>query len=155
LKKYVVKLTPDERAELESLIRGGRASVRRVKRAFLLLAADDGDKDEVIAGKTRVSAGTVARIRQRFAGEGLQAALSERPRPGKARILDGRQEAYVIALACTKPPPAGHAKWTLRLLADRLVELNLIEDISHQTVWRALKRGTLSPGSASSGALPR
>jgi len=154
LKKYLVKLTPDERASLESLIGKGKASVRKVKRALVLLAVDDGDKDEVIAGKARVSAGTVARIRQRFAEEGLQAALSERPRPGKARLLDGRQEAHLIALACSQAP-AGRAKWTLRLLADRLVELDLIEDVSHQTVWRALKRGTSGPGSANSGALPR
>jgi len=154
LKKYLVKLTTDERAELESLTRKGIASVRRVKRALVLLAADDGDKDEVIADKTRVSAGTVARIRERFAEEGLQAALSERPRPGKARLLDGRQEAHLIALACSEAP-AGHAKWTLRLLAGRLVELDVIEDISHQTVWRALKKGTSSPGSASSGASPQ
>lgn len=153
LKKYLVELTDDERSELEALIRGGKASVRRLKRALLLLAVDDGDKDEVAAGKARVSAGTVARIRQRFAEDGLQAALSERPRPGRVRILDGRQEAYIIALACSDPP-AGHAKWTMRLLADRLVELNLVEDVSHPTVWRALKKGTSSPGSVSNGALP-
>jgi transposase len=141
LKKYLVKLTPDERVELESLIRKGRASVRRVKRALVLLAVDDGDKDEVIAGKARLSTSTIARIRERFAEEGLQVALSERPRPGKARLLDGRQEALLLALACSAAP-AGYAKWTLRLLAGRLVELDLIEEISHQTVWRALKRGT-------------
>jgi len=96
LKKYLVKLAPDERAKLESLIRGGRASVRRVKRALVLLAVDDGDKDEVVAGKARVSAGTVGRIRQRFVEEGLEAALSERSRPGKAPLLDGPQEAHLL-----------------------------------------------------------
>lgn len=154
MKKYLVKLSPDERAELESLIRKGRESVRKVKRALVLLAVDDGDKDEVIADKVRVSAGTVARIRQRFAEEGLQAALSERPRPGKKPMLDGRQEAYVIALACSKPPE-GHVKWTLRLLANRLVELEIVEDISHHTVGRLLKRGNSNRGGASSGASPR
>ena len=154
MKKHLVKLTPDERSELERLIRGGKASVRRLRRALVLLAVDEGDKDEVAAGKGRVSAGTVARIRQRFAEEGLESALSERPRPGRVRLLDGRQEAYVIALACSDPP-AGHAKWTVRLMAERLVELEVVEDVSHPTVWRALKRGTSSPGSASSGASPR
>jgi transposase len=150
-KKYLVDLTPDERAQLESLTRGGKGSVREVKRALVLLAVDDGDKDEVAAGKARVSVGTVERLRRRFAEEGVQAALSERPRPGKPAKLDGRQEAYVIALACSEPPE-GRARWTLRLLANRLVELEIAEDISHHTVGRLLKRGKLSPGGASSGA---
>jgi transposase len=154
LKKYLVALSPDARAELESLTRRGTASVRKLKRALVLLAADDGDKDEVIADKLRMSKGTVARIRQRFAEEGLAVALSERPRPGKAPLLDGPQEAHLLALACS-PAPAGHAKWTVRLLADRLVQLDLVEAVSHQTIWRALKRGTSNPGSASSGAWPR
>ena len=154
MKKYLVELAPNERAELESLIRGGRASVRRVKRALVLLAVDDGAKDEVIADKVRVSTGTIARIRQRFAEEGLEAALSERPRPGKPPLLDGPQEAHLLALACS-PVPTGHAKWTVRLLADRLVELDLVEAVSHQTIWRVLKRGTSNLGSANSGALPR
>lgn len=151
LKKYLVKLSPGERTELESLTRRGTASVRKVKRALVLLAADDGDKDEVIAEKVRVSDGTVARIRQRFAEEGLRSALSERPRPGKARMIDGRKEAYVIALACSEAPE-GRARWTLRLLANRLVELEIVEDISHHTVGRVLKRGTSNPGCTSSGA---
>jgi transposase len=149
-KKYLVKLAPDERAELESLIRGGKASVRKVKRALVLLAVDDGDKDAVAAGKARVSAGTVERIRQRFAEEGLQAALSERPRPGNRPKLDGRQEAYVIALACSEAPE-GRARWTLRLLANRLVELEVVDEVSHHTVGRLLKRGNLSLGGASNG----
>ena len=154
MKKYVVKLTPEERVDLESFIRGGVSSVRRIKRALVLLAADDGDKDEVIADKVRVSVGTISRIRQRLAEEGLETALSERPRPGKAPLLAGSQEAHLLALACS-PAPTGHAKWTVRLLADRLVELELIEAVSHQTIWRALKKGMSNPGSASSGVLPQ
>jgi hypothetical protein len=84
----------------------------------------------------------------------LEAALSERPRPGKARLLAGAQEAHLLALACS-PAPAGHAKWTVRLLSDRLVELDLVEAVSHQTIWRVLKRGMSNRGSASSGASPR
>jgi transposase len=154
LKKYLVNLSAGDRAELESLTRRGTASVRKVKRALVLLAVDDGEKDEVIAGRVRVSVGTVARIRQRFAEEGLEAALSERPRPGKAPLLDGPQEAHLLALACS-PAPTGHAKWTVRLLADRLVELDLVEAVSHQTIWRVLKKGISNPGNASSGALPQ
>ena len=101
-----------------------------------------------------MSVGSVGRIRQRFVEEGLDAALSERPRPGKTPLLDGPQEAHLLALACS-PVPAGHAKWTVRLLADRLVELDLVEAVSHQTIWRVLKKGTSNPGSASSGALPQ
>jgi transposase len=158
LKKYIVELSADQRQELEALTSKGVASVRRVKRALILLAANtgdgDGDKDEVIAERVGVSAGTVARIRQRFVGEGLEAALSERPRSGKPRRFDGRQEAYTIALACSDPP-AGHANWTLRLIAGRLVELDIVESISHHTVGRVLKKGASSPGSTRSGASPR
>jgi transposase len=151
LKKYLVKLGQNERAELECLIRGGRESVRKVKRAFVLLAADDGHNDEYIAAQVRVHRTTVEHLRKRFAEEGLEVALNERPRPGKARVLDGRQEAYVIALACSEAPD-GRVRWTLRLLADRLIELEIVDGISHHTVGRLLKRGNSSPGSASSGA---
>jgi transposase len=154
LKKYLVRLTGDERARLEAMVRGGRDSVRRVKRALILLAVNAGHRDEDIAAEVRVHRTTVEHIRKRFAEEGLEAALNERPRPGRARMLDGRQEAYVIALACSDPPE-GRAKWTLRLLANRLVELEIVDEISHHTVDRLLKRGSLNPGSASSGALPR
>jgi transposase len=152
-KKYVVELSPEERVDLEALTRKGTASARRMKRALVLLAASDGDTDEEIAAKVRVHRTTVEHIRQRFVEEGLDAALSERPRPGKARLLDGRQEAYLIALACSGPP-AGRTAWTLTLLANRLVELRLVESISRETVRRTLKRGRSSPGSASSGASP-
>ena len=149
-KKYFVDLSPEERSQLESLTRVGKSSVRKVKRALVLLAVDDGDKDEVAAGKARVSVGTVERLRRRFAAEGLQAALSERPRSGKPAKFDGRQEAYVIALACSEPPE-GRARWTLRLLANRLVELEVMDEVSHHTVGRVLKRGNLSLGGASNG----
>ena len=154
LKKYVVELTPEERTDVEALARKGKASARRIKRALILLAADDGDTDEAIAAKVRVHRTTVEHIRQRFVEEGLDAALSERPRPGKARLLDGRQEAHLIALACSDPP-AGRVSWTMQLLADRLVELGIVERISDETVRRTLKRGRSSPGSASSGASRR
>ena len=151
MKKYVVKLTAAERAELLALTRKGKESARRIKRALVLLASDDGDKDEAIAAKVRVDSTTVESIRKRFVEEGLESALSERPRPGKARMLGGRQEALLIALTCSTPP-AGRAQWTMQLLADRLIELRVVESISDETVRRTLKRGTSSPGNAGSGA---
>jgi transposase len=153
-KKYLVKLTEAERVQLESMTRGGKTSARRLKRALVLLGADDGGKDAEVAAKARVSTGTVERLRQRFFEEGLQAALSERPRPGKPPKLNGRQEAYVIALACSDPPE-GRVRWTLRLLADRLVELEIVDEVSHHSIGRLLKRGNLTLGNASSGALQR
>ncbi len=154
MKKYVVELTPEERTDLEALARKGKVSARRMKRALVLLAAEDGATDEEIAAKVRVHRTTVEHIRQRFVEEGLDAALSERPRPGKARLLDGRQEAHLIALACSDPP-VGRVSWTMQLLANRLVELGIVERISDETVRRTLKRGRSSPGSASSGASRR
>jgi transposase len=139
-KKYIVELTAEERDALEALTRKGSTGARRMKRALVLLAADEGDKDEDIVAKVRVHRVTVEDIRKRFVLEGLEAALSEHPRPGKARLLDGRQEALVVALACSDPP-AGRASWTMQLLADRLVELKVVESISDETVRRTLKRG--------------
>jgi transposase len=153
LKKYVVRLTDEERFELLALTSKGASKARRLKHALILLSAHDGDWDEAIAVKVRVSAHSVARVRQRFVEEGLDAALSERPRPGKARLLNGRQEVYLIALTGSTPP-AGRTQWTMQLLADRLVELNVVESISDETVRRALKRGTSNPGNARSGASP-
>lgn len=153
LKKYVVELLPEERSSLEALTRRGSTSARRLKRALVLLAADEGDKDQEIAAKARVHVTTIEKIRKRFVEEGLEAALSEHPRPGKPRLLDGRQEPYLIALACSSPP-AGHATWTMQLLADGLVELQVVDSISDETVRRTLKRGTSNPGSTSSGVSP-
>jgi len=141
VKKYSVKLSSEERAALVALTVKGSTKARRLKRAFILLAADDGDTDVVIAAKVRTDPTTVARIRQRFVEESLAAALAERPRPGKARQLDGRQEAYLVALACSQPP-AGRDAWTMQLLAERLVELGGVATISDETVRRTLKRGT-------------
>lgn len=151
MKKYVVRLTAEERSELVALTSKGASKARRLKHALILLAANDGDSDVVIAARVRVHLDSVGRVRKRFVEEGLEAALSERPRPGKARLLDGKQEALLIALTCSTPPP-GRAQWTMKLLADRLVELKVVEGISDETVRRALKRGTSNPGSTSNGA---
>lgn len=151
MKRYVVKLTEVERAELKALTTKGSAKARRIKRALVLLATDDGETDVAVAAKARVHPTSVENIRKRFVEEGLEAALSERPRPGKVRLLDGHQEAYLVALTCSTPPP-GRAEWTMQLLADRLIELKVVERISDETVRRTLKRGTLSPGSTENGA---
>ena len=140
MKKYVVTLTAEERAELEALTRKGQGQVRRLKRAQILLAADAGVSDQTIAQAVGVDVRTVERIRQRCVEEELEAALTERPRPGKARTLDGRQEAQLLALACSVPP-AGRRQWTMQVLADQLVALQVVATISDETVRRTLKRG--------------
>ncbi len=154
MKKYVVGLTDEERRELSDLTRKGECKARKLKRAQVLLAADEGKIDEEIAGAVRVHVVTIERIRKRYVEEGLEAALSEKPWPGKAPKLDGHQRAHLLAIACSDPP-GGRAKWTMRLLADRLVELTELASISEETVRVALKKGGVSPGSGSSGASRR
>ena len=153
-KKYIVELTPEEREQLRQLVRRGKQSARRVYRARILLLADDGRTDEEIWTALQVGKCTVERTRQRFVEEGLDAALSERPRPGKPRKLNGKQEAFLVALACSDPPN-GYEKWTMQLLADRLVELRVVDSIVDETVRRVLKKTTSSRGRKSSGASRR
>jgi putative transposase len=150
VKRYVVKLTEEERAELLALASKGRTSARRLKRALALLSLDEGESDEATAAKVRLSSHSVARLRRRLVEEGPDSALSDRPRPGKARLLDGRQEAYLVALTCSTPPE-GRAQWTMKLLADRLVELRVVGHISDETVRRTLKKGTSNLGSFGNG----
>jgi transposase len=140
-KKYLVELTEEEREALRALTSRGTIGVRRYKRARALLGADAGEPDAAIAGKVGLHPATLERLRKRFVEEGLEVALTERPRPGARRKLDGRQEAHLLALACTTPP-GGRKRWTMQLLADRLVELRVSERISDETVRRTLKRGT-------------
>ncbi len=111
----------------------------------MLLLADEGLTDEQIARALDGSVSTVERVRKRFVEEGLEAALSERPRPGARRKLDGRQEAYLLALT-SSDPPEGKKHWSMQLLADRLVELEIVEEISDETVRRTLKKGMLNRG---------
>lgn len=140
MKKYIVKLGEEERSQLLELTRKGECKVRKLKRAMVLLCADEGDTDRMISEKVRVHGVTVEKLRERCVEEGLRAALDERPRPGKARKLDGRQEARLIALACTEAPE-GSKRWTMQLLAERLVELREVDSISDETVRRTLKKG--------------
>jgi transposase len=153
-KKYVVDLSEEERDSLRQLVRRGKARVRRVNRARILLLADKGHTDEEIAEALELGRSTVERTRKRLVEEGLEPALSERPRPGKARLLSGKQEALLVALACSDPPD-GRTRWTMQLLADRLIELNVVDSITDETVRRLLKKTTSSPGRRSSGASRR
>jgi transposase len=149
--KYVVILTEAERDQLKQLMAAGTAPARKLAHARVLLKADKGPGgpgwvDAAIAEAVDLSQPTIARIRQHFVEAGLEAALNRRaPRRVYARKLDGEQEARLIALAC-REPPAGQARWSLRLLADKLVELEMVEAISHQTVRRALKKTRSSRG---------
>lgn len=144
-KRYLVHLSDTERTHLLALTRKGRRAVRLLRRAQILLLVDAGATDATIATSMHVGAATVARTRRKFAEGGLQRALTERPRPGRERRLDGRQEAHLVALACSQPP-AGRERWTMQLLADRLVTLGVVETISDETVRRVLKKGASNRG---------
>ena len=140
-KKYIVKLEIDERNQLVDLTSKGAIGARKMKRAQILLKVDEGWKDKDIVAALDTSRPTVERIRKRFVEGGLEKALHDDPRPGGKIKVDGRAEAHLIALACSEAP-AGHDHWTLRLLADKLVELDVVESISHETVRRHLKKMT-------------
>jgi len=138
-KKYHVTLTNAEREQLEGLLRKGKLAARKLKRAQILLAADAGQIDVQIAQLIQVHVNTVEHIRKRFVEGGVDHALTEAKRPGGKTKLDGKGEAVLVALACSEPP-AGEAQWTMQLLADRLVELGVVEQISDETVRRRLKK---------------
>ena len=137
-KLYEVKLTPEERMGLETLTRRGEVQVRVFQRARILLLVDEGHKDADVMERVGVSRATVSRIRRRYRVEGL-AAVRERPRPGRPHTFDGEVRAKLTALACSTPPE-GRARWDLRLLADKAVELGYVETISHVTVGEVLKK---------------
>ena len=154
-KKYVVCLTEEERGRLETLVRRGRAHTRKLLYARILLKADvagpDHWTDERIAEALEVSTATVARERRRFCEEGLEVALMpKKPGRPRRRILDGRAEAHLIALSCSDAPE-GRERWSMRLLADRMVDLGHVEALSHETVRRTLKKTALSLTSSASG----
>ena len=153
-KRWVVGLTDDERAELLALVKKGKGAARRLTRAHILLLADEERPDEAIAAALHTDRSTVERTRRRFVEWGLEAALSERPRPGAAPALDQKGQATLLALACSNPPP-GRTCWTMQLLADELVERRVVGAISDETVRRVLKKTGCRPGCASAGASPR
>jgi transposase len=153
--KHLVTLNSEETATIENLLRKGKVAARRVKRANILRFADEGYTDEEIKDLTQASIATIERVRARFVRGGLSWALAELPRTGAPSKLDGKQEAFLVALACTTPP-TGHECWTMQLLADRLLQLQVIEqDISDATVRRALKKTNSSRGCMSNGVFPK
>jgi transposase len=143
-KKYIVRLADEEREQLTELTRKGKVAASKIRHAHILLKADVNGPawtDTKIAESFSVSVNTVLGVRQRLVEQGLEAALNRKPqqRPSRTPRLDGEGEARLIALRCSAPP-AGHARWTLRLLADQAVALDIVEAISHETVRQALKK---------------
>jgi homeodomain-containing protein len=149
--KYIVTLTSDERTTLDRLLTAGKAPARKLTRARILLKLDAGEHgpawtDEEVIDALDTSASTVLRLRRRFIEQGFEAALDDTPSERVyERRLDGAAEARLVALACSTPPE-GRATWTLQLLADRLVELHVVDTISDETVRRALKKTSSSRG---------
>lgn len=140
-KKYIVKLEADERRQLLEMTRKGEIGARKMKRAQILLKADEGWKDEDIILALNTSRSTVERTRKRLVEGGLDKALNEDPRPGQRVKLAGNAEAHLVALTCSDAP-GGRDHWPLRLLADKLVELGVVESVSHETVRRTMKKMT-------------
>ena len=152
-KTHTVVLSDDERRRLVDFTTSGIASAREIRRARILLLADEDRLDAAIADAVGCCVATVERVRKRCAAEGVEAALVDRPRPGAARLLDGTAEAVLVALACPAPP-GERETWTRQLLADRLVALDVVARISDETVRRTLKKTSSNPGSARNGASP-
>jgi len=157
VKKYKVILSADEREQLKKQISTGKAAARKLAHARILLACEESDagrgaSDTEVAEAVHVSRPTVERVRKAFVEQGLERALNhKRPRQTRPPAFDGESEAKLIALACS-PAPEGRSRWTMRLLADRLVELEVFESISHETVRQTLKKTCSSPGSNRVGA---
>ena len=137
--KFAVRLTPEERNQLEHMVRAGKGSARVATRARILLKTDEGWTAPQVATALDGSEGTVFRIKRRFAGGGLEGTLTDRPQANRYRKLDDRAGAHLIALACT-PAPDGYDHWTLRALAGKAVELGLVTSLSHESVRRHLKK---------------
>jgi transposase len=143
-KKYIVELTEEERKQLLEITRKGKPSARKIKRANILLLSDKGKTDENIVEALAVGLSTVERTRKRFVMEGFTAALNERKRPGARCKLDEKGEAVLETLAKSEPPD-GHKHWTMQMLADRLVELKVVDSISDETVRQRIKKSGSSP----------
>ena len=152
--KYKVELTQSERSALIETSGRGKPLARTVKRALVLLKADEGLSDREAAEAAEavsLSAATVARVRRRFVEEGVETAINDRPRSGRGRKLNGKQEAHLVAVACSNAPE-GHAHWTLQLLADKVVAMEFAGSISLETVRQILKKTNSNHGRRKSGA---
>ncbi|MGH2415094.1 MAG: helix-turn-helix domain-containing protein [Microcystaceae cyanobacterium] len=150
MKKTKIELTPAEIERLESFINSGSAKAREIKHANVLLKLNEGWTQAAIATAFKLTQRTVVRLKQRCLEEGVAATLVDKPRSGAPKKITGEQKALVVASACSSPP-TGHQRWTLRLLADKLVELELIESISHSSVGAILKKTNSNPGKNSKG----
>lgn len=145
-KKYKVNLTADETQQLSAFVGKGKRSARSITRARILLMANEGKTDQAIVASLGVSVGTVERTRRKWSEGGLATALHDKPRPGRRPKVDGKQEAFLVALACSDAPE-GRDEWSMQLLADKLVQLGVVEQpISDETVRLRLKKMTLSRG---------
>lgn len=153
--KYKVDLSGGEREQLEEIIQCEAPRSRRVKHARILLESALGKRAAKVADWVGVGHSTVERTRQRQAEGGLAAALKDKPRPGGKPKLDGKQQAFIIALACSDTPE-GQERWSMQMLADKIVELGIVEErVSHNTIGRVFKKVNLSPGSKNNGASPK
>ncbi len=152
-KLHRVELSDSDRQRLHDLINKGHASARVIRRAHVLLLAAEDKEDKDVAAALHLNAQTVYQLRKRFALEGLEATLFDKPRLGSKPMLDGKQEALLVALACSQPDE--RESWTMQLLADKLVELKVVDAISDETVRRTLKKTSLNRGKSSSGASAR
>ncbi len=153
-KLYPVKLNNQQRQHLKNLTKKGHAKARVMTRARILLLASEDREDKEVAHALQVSPATIKATRKRFNQQGLEAALSEKPRPGATPKLDAKQEAVLIALACGAPPDERES-WTMQLLSDRLVELEVVDSISDETVRRTLKKTISNRGRNAPGASAR
>ena len=141
--KKPVKLKPKERRDLKQLISKGSEKARKITRARILLLAHEGKTDTHIIEALNIARNTVRTVRSRYIQDGLEAAINEQPRPGAPKKFTGRQKAKITAIACSEPPE-GRSRWTLRLIADKVVELGISDEISYKTVERTLKKTNLS-----------
>ena len=157
VKKYVVRLSDEERQNLQEIVTTGKRAAALINHARILLKADcqqsPGWRDQDIKEALDISLRTIERVRKRFVEEGLEAALTPRPHPRRPRKLDGTTEAHLVALCCSEPPE-GQGRWTLRLLAQQMVELNYVDDISHESVRQLLKKNELQPWRQSCWVIP-
>jgi len=155
VQKYKVNLSKTEQEYLRELVQSEAPRSRRVKHAKILLESDLRKSAAKVADWVGVGHSTVERTRQRYAEGGVLEALNDKPRPGGIPKLDGKQQAFVIALACSETPN-GQEGWSMQMLADKLVELGVVDQpVSHDTVRRVLKKTSLSRGSKRNGALPK
>jgi transposase len=150
----MIKLSDEERTELEGFIRRGKANARNIRRAHILLKSAEGWSIERLAATFEVSEATVSNVRKRHREEGLSGVLKDKVQKNRRRALAGAEEAVLVAIACS-PVPEGHDHWTIRMLRDKLIELAIVDGISASTIQDKLKKMNLSPGSANSGVSRR